>query len=740
MKICYIGHEYHRKTASTDFMAEFLEANSSEFKRYDSLPDIKSVGEFDCDALVAEKFDLICVFQLELLAQKLADMRLASRLIFIPMYDGCMRLGNEFWAKFSNRDDICLINFSDTLHTKLAKLQINSYRFKFFPQPGELANKANQKQRVFFWQRTDRPSWHTVKTLFSGQHDMQFHLHLAGDPSLSAAIDVDAEKLRHDISISTWFSDPSEYRSIVAKSDIFVAPREYEGIGMSFLEAMAAGKCVVAPNTPTMNEYITHGVNGLLYDINAPTPLDFTNAAEMGRAAHQTVVNGYRLWQWDFEHRMRDILFSMELPSPIIYQEVGSYVQGPGAVDFPKNRISEGDLARISVAVVCYNCEADVGPTLESIIGQTYPEMEIVVVDGQSTDGTIEKIERYRSQIDIFVSEPDAGVYDAMNKAARLASGDYIIFINAGDQFYLPTSLEEAISNVFAENGLWREKARLPDFIVGHHVYLYESGASGLHKAADFDETWAQLQTGTMTPQWWGGIPCHQSTLTRRALLAEEKYDLDFKIAADHNFMFTMRGKGKIFVHSNSLLSTYVSGGMSYQQTERCFRESFTIASRSSPAKKEVESYYEKMFGIMATIEDAETYWKEAEELHESGLFYDDWYRARYINSSSGIKDPALHFLIRGRKEGCWPNPFFDPSHYLMRNTDVFEAGMDPFFHYLRYGRKRHRPTYDWDCQNRAMSPFRSLFRWNDHDLEGFEKILASCEPERLLSVLRSRG
>ncbi|TNB48471.1 glycosyltransferase [Martelella lutilitoris] len=735
MKICYIGYDFHRKTNSAAFLLDFLQEHSSFFQRYDHHVGEDMTSAFDFDGLIKADFDLIWVHQLEHVARAIADLPLRGRLVFTPMFDGCRNLPDSYWLGFANRDDIRVISFSSTLHQRIARLGVNSYRFQYFPEPRPAPDKHDDKRQVFFWQRANRPSWDVVKKLFSETSDIRFHLHLAGDPTLSAEIDVDAEKKAHALTVSRWFEDPGEYRRLVDESSIYIAPREFEGIGMSFLEAMAAGRCVVAPDQPTMNEYITHGVNGLLYDIDNPVPLDLSRSEQLGRAAYQSVVNGYRAWSWDVEHRLRKIVFSPEPPGTAIYQELGDYVRGPGEADYPPERISRCSLPRVSIAMVTYNCRRDVAATLETILGQTYAPREIVVVDGGSTDGTLELIESYRDSIDIFVSEPDKGVYDAMNKAARLATGDYIIFMNAGDFFYLPSSLEEAMANVFADGSEWSRDAELPDFIVGHHVYVNDSSVSELHKANDFEQTWQILQEGTMKPHWWGGIPCHQSTLTRRQLLADEQYDLDFKIAADHNFMFTQRSKGRVFAHSNSIIATYVGGGLSQQQAIRCHHESYLISSRHTPKQSDVEEYYKSMFGVLSTLDDGARVQAEAEEIRKSSLFYREWYRARYITSDAQFSDPEFHYVLEGAKQDFWPNPFFDPLHYRLSNDEDKEAQRNPFLHYLRHGRRKASSTYDWGSDARPLAAWRRTHEWLPRDLEELESFIAKMNDHSVFGL-----
>ena len=88
---------------------------------------------------------------------------------------------------------------------------------------------------------------------------------------------------------------------------------------------------------------------------------------------------------------------------------------------------------KFSIITVTYNAEKVLEDTIQSVISQTYHHVEYIIVDGASKDGTLSIIDRYRSRITTVVSEPDKGLYDAMNKAISLASGDYLCFLNAGD-------------------------------------------------------------------------------------------------------------------------------------------------------------------------------------------------------------------------------------------------------------------------------------------------------------------
>src|ERR1022692_4955582 len=91
------------------------------------------------------------------------------------------------------------------------------------------------------------------------------------------------------------------------------------------------------------------------------------------------------------------------------------------------------DSLKITIVTVCRNSEAFLAATIKSVVGQTYPNLEYIIIDGASTDGTLTIIKQYESEIDAWLSEPDTGMYEAMNKGLHLATGDYILMLNSDD-------------------------------------------------------------------------------------------------------------------------------------------------------------------------------------------------------------------------------------------------------------------------------------------------------------------
>ena len=111
----------------------------------------------------------------------------------------------------------------------------------------------------------------------------------------------------------------------------------------------------------------------------------------------------------------------------------------------PITTVNTNNLPKLSVATVVFNGIGDIAKTMDSVFAQDYPNIEYIVIDGQSTDGTMDIIQQYKDRLDVFVCERDEGVYDAMNKAIGLASGELILFMNCGDVFASTDAVSSAM-------------------------------------------------------------------------------------------------------------------------------------------------------------------------------------------------------------------------------------------------------------------------------------------------------
>ena len=218
----------------------------------------------------------------------------------------------------------------------------------------------------------------------------------------------------------------------------------------------------------------------------------------------------------------------------------------------------------ISVITVVLNAKRDFEQTAKSIQAQTYPNVEWVVVDGVSTDGTLEVIEAYKECIGQLVSEKDKGFYDAMNKGLHLATGEYVLYINAGDELYAPDTLEQ----VFAEDGD-RYDVYYGDTVLTAAEEDYRVIGPRDHKLLP--------QTLSYKNFRYGSVVCHQSFIARRSLAPD--YDLRFPGSSDIDWSLKVLKKttpDKI-KNTEQIISKYLVGGLSHQHRWRYMKERFWI-------------------------------------------------------------------------------------------------------------------------------------------------------------------
>ncbi len=201
--------------------------------------------------------------------------------------------------------------------------------------------------------------------------------------------------------------------------------------------------------------------------------------------------------------------------------------------------------SKVSVVTVVYNGENEIEETIQSVITQTYPHVEYIVIDGASTDNTLSIIEKYKNDIDTLVSEPDHGIYDAMNKAIALATGEWIIFMNAGDTF----AEKEVLENIFGKNDLSDY-----DVVYGNNYY----------KGEDFC---IEQKCRDLTTLYKGMAFNHQSAFVKRSLMQKHPFDRTWKIQCEYDLFLKLYLSGHRFKHVNEYVAVYRDGGFSEQNT-----------------------------------------------------------------------------------------------------------------------------------------------------------------------------
>ncbi|WP_409880981.1 glycosyltransferase family 2 protein [Nostoc sp. DedQUE03] len=212
---------------------------------------------------------------------------------------------------------------------------------------------------------------------------------------------------------------------------------------------------------------------------------------------------------------------------------------------FKKQQNWDRNLPKISIITVTYNRLKDLSETFSNVISQTYQNLEYIVIDGGSEDGTADFLRENSANISYWISEKDAGIYDAMNKGALAATGDWVIFMNSGDKFFAEDTLTKVAE--YLDNSV--------DVVYGgvESVFNDRYGyRTYQRKPYDLSIIWREIPA------------CHQSIFVRRELQVQYPFDTLLNWCADHDFIAKVYVAGYRFQEIPIVISRFdASGGVS---------------------------------------------------------------------------------------------------------------------------------------------------------------------------------
>jgi glycosyltransferase involved in cell wall biosynthesis len=213
---------------------------------------------------------------------------------------------------------------------------------------------------------------------------------------------------------------------------------------------------------------------------------------------------------------------------------------------------------KISVITVVFNGENHIARTINSVIGQTYKQLEYIIIDGKSTDLTLEVVTRFEG-VDKVISEPDSGLYDAMNKGLKQATGDYVWFLNSGDQIFSNDTVENLVAGLFG----------MPDIIYGGTMIIDEQqNEIGDRRLKPPEKlSWKSFQQGM--------VVCHQSIIVKRELAP--MYKLEYRLSADIDWAIRAAKNSATIQNSNRILSRFLEGGLTGHNIKAGLKERFVI-------------------------------------------------------------------------------------------------------------------------------------------------------------------
>lgn len=223
---------------------------------------------------------------------------------------------------------------------------------------------------------------------------------------------------------------------------------------------------------------------------------------------------------------------------------------------------------KVSIITITFNPGELLYRTVRSILNQSSTDYEYLIIDGESSDGSRSEIQQLVAPFKEkgitlrWISEPDNGIYDAMNKGLKMAVGDYVWFVNAGDTIASVNTLEDLIKSIPSDKSD-------PDFIYGETMIVDSNGKimGERRLKAPKNLTWKSFKMGMLV--------CHQSMLVKRSLAPE--YDLKYHYSGDFEWTIRCLKQASVIHHSGLVLSHFLDGGVSKKKMKASLKERFDI-------------------------------------------------------------------------------------------------------------------------------------------------------------------
>ncbi len=212
----------------------------------------------------------------------------------------------------------------------------------------------------------------------------------------------------------------------------------------------------------------------------------------------------------------------------------------------------------VTVITIVYNNVTDIERTILSVINQSYKNIEYIIIDGASTDGTLAIIKQYESKISNWISEKDKGIYDAMNKGLAIAKGDYVLFMNSGDEIYNRSTVERIFESI-PDADIYYGETEMYD-------KNWESLGRRRHEAPD-KFNWRSFKFGMSVS--------HQAIYIKKEITVP--YDEHYQLSADVDWIIKAAKKAKLTVKVPGYVAKYLVGGISKKRQRESLKERYQI-------------------------------------------------------------------------------------------------------------------------------------------------------------------
>lgn len=231
---------------------------------------------------------------------------------------------------------------------------------------------------------------------------------------------------------------------------------------------------------------------------------------------------------------------------------------------------------KVSVITICFNSVSCIERTIKSVIEQSSDNYEYIIVDGKSTDGTVDIIRKYDSYITKWISEPDNGIYHAMNKGVAMATGEYCIFMNAGDAFFAEDILERVRPHLDGKNAI----------IMGNQIYVSKN------RYHHYGRHW---KTVTLRSIFRDSL-YHQSSFIKRTDLLNTPYDESLRMVSDWKLAHELLiQQNKSYKGIDINICLFDNDGITNRQVELRTKECREVLDSMYPEKVQSDYFYDEI-------------------------------------------------------------------------------------------------------------------------------------------------
>ncbi|MCU0468838.1 MAG: glycosyltransferase [Arcicella sp.] len=250
---------------------------------------------------------------------------------------------------------------------------------------------------------------------------------------------------------------------------------------------------------------------------------------------------------------------------------------------------------QLSIITITYNAEQFLERTIQSILAQTNQNFEYIIIDGKSKDGTLAIAEKHKNRVNQLVSEPDKGLYDAMNKGLKKATGDFIWFMNAGDE----------INNNQAVENIYKAISDKTDVLYGDTYFVDNDGnIQGLRSEITPHRlpknlTWQDMKLGMLV--------CHQAFIARKSIAP---LYMENNLSADVDWEIECLKRAREIKYLDFIVAKYLTGGISNQQLKRSLLDRYEVLKKHFGLSGAITAHIQILFrGISLMLKKKGKYW-----------------------------------------------------------------------------------------------------------------------------------